>query len=109
MGCRKSHTENTGETNDQMGTIQIDGKLYNQDITIRKGMKTGAQLGRTDDWDIKGGFQIMFTKRKVKNYTQTVTASQWKFLNLNQSSILNYYDLFSVFKFSPQKHCHKNN
>lgn len=32
-------------------------------------MKTGAQVGRTDDGDIEAGFQIMFSKRKVKKYS----------------------------------------
>ena len=50
-------------------TVQIDNKLFNQDITVRKGMKSGAQVGRTDDGDIEAGFQIMFQKRKIKKYS----------------------------------------
>ena len=74
MGCCKSRPQDTTEVNNANRTIQIDEKLYNQDITVRKGMKTGAQLGRTDDGDFKGKFQIMFLKRKVKNYTQSIPA-----------------------------------
>ena len=76
MGRCKSQAQDPGQTGgaSRMGTIQIDSKLYNQDITVKKGMKTGAQLGRTDDGDFAGGFQIMFSKRKVKNYTQSVPA-----------------------------------
>ena len=76
MGCGKSRPQDPDHTGDPANrTIQIDGKLYNQDITIRKATKTCAQLGKTDDGDIEGGFRIMFTKRKVKNYTQTVSAA----------------------------------
>ena len=50
-------------------TVQIDNKLFNQDFTVRKGMKYGAQVGRTDDGDIEAGFQIMFQKRKIKKYS----------------------------------------
>ena len=42
----------------QERVIQIDNKLFNQDITVRKGMNSGAQVGRTDDGDIlKLGFK----------------------------------------------------
>ena len=81
MGCCKSRPEELNETTEgseqraSNRTIQIDGKLCNQDITIRKGMRTGAQLGRTDSGDFEGGFQIMFMKRKIKNYSQTSTPS----------------------------------
>ena len=73
MGCCKSQPQDT--TRDSaIRAIQYDGKLYNENVTVRKGMKTGAQLGRTDDGDFDGGFQIMFSKRKVKNYTQSIPA-----------------------------------
>ena len=87
MGCCKSKLEdpaNTTEESEQSSrrstytnnqTIQVGGKLYNQGKTIRKGMRTGAQLGRPDAGDFKGGFQIMFMKRKIKNYSQTSTPS----------------------------------
>ena len=71
MGCCKSRPQ---DTNNAVRTIQIDGKLYNQDMTVRKGMKTGTQLGRTDDGDFEGRFQIMFLKKKVKNHTQSIPA-----------------------------------
>ena len=74
MGCCKSRPQDTVQGTDAVRTIQIDGKLYNQDITVRKRMRTGSQLGRTDDGDFEGGFQIMFSKRKVKNYTQSIPA-----------------------------------
>ena len=44
-------------------------QIFNQDISVRKGMKSGAQVGRTDDGDIEAGFQIMFQKRKIKKYS----------------------------------------
>ena len=72
MGCCKSCPQDTTtEGNTNMRTIQIDGY---RDIRARKGMKTGAQLGRTDDGDFEGGLQIMFLKRRVKNYTQSIPA-----------------------------------
>ena len=48
---------------------QIDNKVFNQDVLVRKGMKSGAQVGRTDDGDFEAGFQIMFQKRKIKKYS----------------------------------------
>ena len=38
--------------------VEID-KIFNQDVLVRKGMKSGAQVGRTDDDDFEAGFQIM--------------------------------------------------
>lgn len=49
--------------------VQIDNKVFNQDILVRKGMKSGAQVERTDDGDFEAGFQIMFQKRKIKKYS----------------------------------------
>ena len=45
--------------------VQIDNKVFNQDVLVRKGMKSGAQVGRTDDGDFEAGFQIMFQKRNI--------------------------------------------
>ena len=52
--------------------VQIDNKVFNQDILVRKGMKSGAQVGRTDDGDLEAGFQIMFQKRKLKNIARQI-------------------------------------
>ena len=49
--------------------VQIDNKGFNQDVLVRKGMKSEAQVGRTDDGDFEAGFQIMFQKRKIKKYS----------------------------------------
>ena len=49
--------------------VQIDTKVFNQDVLVQKGMKSGAQVGRTDDGDFEAGFQIMFQKRKIKKYS----------------------------------------
>ena len=53
----------------QERTLQIGEKVFNQDVLVRKGMKSGAQVGRTDDGDFEAGFQIMFQKRKIKKYS----------------------------------------
>ena len=66
MGKCCSKTQNQEQSS---LTVQIDNKLFNQDITMRKGMKSGAQVGRTNDGDIEAGFQMMFQKRKIKKYS----------------------------------------
>ena len=48
--------------------VIVNNKLFNQDILVRKGMKSGEQLGRTGDGDFEVGFQVMFQKRKIKKY-----------------------------------------
>ena len=34
--------------------VIVNNKLFNQDIIVRKGMKSGGQLGRTGDGDLSG-------------------------------------------------------
>ena len=71
MGKCCSTTQNQEQSS---STVQIDNKLFNQDITVRKGMKSGAQVGRTDDGDIEAGLQ-MFQKRKIKKYSLAFSAA----------------------------------
>ena len=67
--------------------VQIDNKVFNQDVLVRKGMKSGAQVGRTDDGDFEAGFQIMFRKRKIKKYSAASAGSQASSVPQTQSEV----------------------
>ena len=77
MGCSKSRPQNKDQAQQITGVenpdvrnhnVIVNNKLFNQDILVTKGMKSGGQLGRTGDGDLEVGFQVMFQKRKIKKY-----------------------------------------
>ena len=70
MGCCKSKPQvEEGGQNASSSDVIVNDKLYNQDILVRKGMKSGAQFGKDDSGGLEAGFQVMFQKRKIKKYS----------------------------------------
>ena len=61
---REGVPASTSQNPDVRNEVIVDNKLFNQDITVRKGMKSGAQFGKTDD-GLEAGFQVMFCKKKI--------------------------------------------
>ena len=78
MGCCKSKPQTEGglRGTEAPSTVIVNSKLFNQDILVRKGMKSGGQLGRTGDGDFEVGFQVMFQKRKMKKYSVASNVQQ---------------------------------
>ena len=67
--CSKQQNQDSTETVRSSSVIVNNKLLFNQDILVRKGMKSGGQLGRTGDEDFEVEFQVMFQKRKIKKYS----------------------------------------
>ena len=67
--CSKQQNGPHAERAADNSNVIVNNKLFNQDILVRKGMKSGGQLGRTGDGDFEVGFQVMFQKRKIKKYS----------------------------------------
>ena len=71
--CSKSQGNQARQIDNK---VIVNNKLFNQDILVRKGMKSGGQLGTTGDGDFEVGFQVMFQKRKIKKYSVASNVQQ---------------------------------
>ena len=68
--CSKAQNDETAQNEPAVSdAVIVNDKLYNQDILVRKGMKSGAQFGKDDSGGLEAGFQVMFQKRKIKKYS----------------------------------------
>ena len=76
MGCCKSKDQPPAEEGVYNSDVIVNDKLYNQDILVRKGMKSGAQFGKDDSGGLEAGFQVMFQKRKIKKYSLATNTPQ---------------------------------
>ena len=76
--CSKQQTQNEARQINGLENhnVIVNNKLFNQDILVRKRMKSGGQLGRTGDGDFEVGFQVMFQKRKIKKYSAAPSVPQ---------------------------------
>ena len=69
-------SEATAQSQASQSDVIVNDKLYNQDILVRKGMKSGAQFGKDDSGGLEAGFQVMFQKRKIKKYSLATNTQQ---------------------------------
>ena len=76
MGCCKSKEPHAEGAAHSQSDVIVNDKLYNQDILVRKGMKSGAQFGKDDSGGLEAGFQVMFQKRKIKKYSLATNVQQ---------------------------------
>ena len=64
---QEQHDETAVQNGPHSSSVVVNNKLYNQNITVRKGMKSGPQFGKSED-GFEAGFQVMFCKKKIKKY-----------------------------------------